>query len=178
MHPLQFQQEFFLIYIPINTISFEVVKESPDYLMKDDPFLPTKEFTSFAEAKQFAFITSNLRKFIDTKFSLNMCFLFHNTKKTGKSSLLLVLANMILENIIPHKGSYVFLKISHQVGKSTSTPEELLSLVKRVQVHYKKIPILLIDNIEKINIAIADKCMLRMENSVEDIKDYKRTLYF
>jgi cellobiose phosphorylase len=35
-----------------------------------------------------------------------------------------------------------------------------------------------IDNIETIDHAIADKCLLRLENAVEDIKEDKRPLYF
>ncbi len=35
-----------------------------------------------------------------------------------------------------------------------------------------------IDNIETIDKAVADKCLLRMENAVEDIKEDKRPLYF
>ena len=35
-----------------------------------------------------------------------------------------------------------------------------------------------IDNIETIDQALADKCLLRLENAVEDIKEDKRPLYF
>lgn len=35
-----------------------------------------------------------------------------------------------------------------------------------------------IDNFENINIQLADTCLLRLENYVEDIKDDKKPLYF
>jgi hypothetical protein len=77
--------------IPQKTLSCEEVPVGETEL-SDEPMLSRKAFTTIAEARRYGFLGDRVGRFIQKEFDPTNSYLFHSPRKTGKSSLLILLA--------------------------------------------------------------------------------------
>jgi Domain of unknown function (DUF4062) len=134
--------------IPQKTMLCEEVPEGKANELSEEPMLSRKAFTTIAEARRYGFLGDRVGRFIQKEFDPKNSYLFHSLKKTGKSSLLILLARAAQDRIVDRK-PYIFLRASHYGGPYPTSRVELFHCLQDYQLRCPATPVLLIDNIDR-----------------------------
>ncbi|MCP4614328.1 MAG: hypothetical protein GY845_37050, partial [Planctomycetes bacterium] len=126
---------------------YQVLQEDSKDVLPESPILYLSELTDFAQIRRYGIYNKKTRDFLNKKFDPDSSYMFVSPRKTGKSTLLTLLACAVIDKKVKTKRDYIFVKIWQHDLKAPVSIQELFDIIKTTKEIYDKSPVLLVDNI-------------------------------